>query len=422
MPRPLVRIASIALALVVLRSAYSVIPYIRATLTLQNGDDLRGYYVAASLVRAHQNLENYAEATWDVDPVSENADPNTVFAQTAKRIYGTREIVQIYDYPPTIADLVVPFTYLGPVRALLVWNLLNVCALILAIHLLAELLDLRAALSRIFLFTFTLLFRTTIDCIFWGNLPIFLLLLLLAGFVFYKKGRLWSAALLFAIAAALKLTPLIVILPLLAWRDWKTLRAITVWSTVIVGVLVLLNGWGPLDLFFLHELPKMSAKFLNVGNEGLGNAIQMLFHGTHMAPVRPMFVWASRAISVVLSFAYVLARSRPGERANWTIQTEVFAIFLLLSCCLSPVSWLYAYVLSIPVLAIAGFRLWRGQSTLLELGLMSLLVLSLSVAVMTNLKMLTPLLGLSFGLVRLYALQKEKFSVEIKGAVLSHAH
>jgi hypothetical protein len=84
MPKLLVRIVFVILALVVLRAAYSVIPYIRDTLTLRNGGDFRGYYVAATLVRSHQNLENYAEATRDVDPVTENADPNTVFAQTAK--------------------------------------------------------------------------------------------------------------------------------------------------------------------------------------------------------------------------------------------------------------------------------------------------------------------------------------------------
>lgn len=85
MPRLLVRIVFILLALVVLRAAYSVIPYLRDTLTLHNGGDFRGYYVAATLVRSHQSLENYAEATRDIDPVSENANPNTVFAQTAKK-------------------------------------------------------------------------------------------------------------------------------------------------------------------------------------------------------------------------------------------------------------------------------------------------------------------------------------------------
>lgn len=266
------------------------------------------------------------------------------------------------------------------------------------------------------------LFRPTIDCIFWGQVPIFLLVLLTAGFVLYKKGRHWSAAFLFAMAIAIKLTPLIVIVPLLAWRDWKTLRAIATWGAVMLGLLVLVNGWGPLDLFFLHEMPKMSGKFLHVGNEGLGNAIQVLFHGAQMAPARPIFIWTGRAISaVVLGFAYWWSRSKPREPVIWEFNTEVFAIFLLLSCCLSPVSWLNAYVLSIPVLAIVGIRLWRGRSTLLALGLFTLLILSLSIAVITDLRMLTPLAGIALGLVRLYDLRRENSVASMDGSVLMHA-
>jgi hypothetical protein len=364
MPKLLVRIVFVILALVVLRAAYSVIPYIRDTLTLRNGGDFR----------------------------------------------------------PTLADLVVPLTYLGPAGALAVWNLLNLSALLISVILLAQLLEIHSATSRVLLFVIALLFRPAVDCIFWGQVPIFLLLSLTAGFVFYKKGRHWSAAFLFGMAVAIKLTPLIVIVPLLAWRDWKTLRAIATWGAVMLGLLVLVNGWGPLDLFFLHEMPKMSGKFLHVGNEGLGSAIQVLFHGAQMAPARPIFIWTSRAISVVvLGFAYWLSRSRPEQTSTWKFKTEAFAIFLLFSCCLSPVSWLNAYVLSIPVLAIVGIRLWLGQSTLLELGLFTLLMLSLSIAVITDLRMLTPLVGIGLGLVRLYDLRRENNVASMDGSVLLHA-
>ena len=35
---------------------------------------------------------------------------------------------------------------------------------------------------------------------------------------------------MFALAGAIKLTPLIVIVPFIAWRDWKILPAIALWS------------------------------------------------------------------------------------------------------------------------------------------------------------------------------------------------
>ena len=311
---------------------------------------------------------------------------------------------------------------MGPSRALLVWNLLNLSALLFAIYLLAGLLEIHSATLRTSLFAFALLFRASIDCIFWGQLPILLLLLLIAGFAFYKRERYWTAALLFALAIAIKLTPLIVIVPLLAWRDWKTLRAIAAWGAVLLGLLVVVNGWAPLHLFFVDEMPKMSAKFLHLGNEGLGNAIQVLFHGAQMQPSRSSFVWASRAISViVLGLAYWLSQSPLPQKQIWKFKTEVFAIFLLLSCCLSPVSWLNAYVLSIPLLAIVGIRAWHCQSTSLDFVLFTLLVLSLSIAVVTDLRMLTPFAGIALGLVRLYGLRKEHIDADLGHAALSHA-
>jgi hypothetical protein len=174
-------------------------------------------------------------------------------------------------------------------------------------------------------------------------------------------------------------------------------------------------------LFFVDEMPKMSTKFLHVGNEGLSNAIQVLFHGTQMEPTRPSFVWASRAISViVLGLAYWISQPLP-QKQIWKFKTEVFAVFLLLSCCFSPVSWLNAYVLSIPLLAIVGIRVWQCQSTSLEFALFTLLVLSLSIAVVTDLRMLTPISGIALGLARLYGLRKEHVDADLGHASLSHA-
>jgi hypothetical protein len=420
MSKRVARIVFICLALIVLRAAYSMIPYVQQTLSLKNGVDFRGYYIAATLVRAHQNLAIYAEATWDVDPVTENADRNTLLAKTSLNVYGTDDI-QIYDYPPLLADLVVPFTYFGPIRALLVWNILNLAGAILAVCLLAHMLDIHSTSHFILLFAFVMLFRATFDCIYWAQVPIFLLVLLLAGFAFYRNERYWIAGFLFAFAIAIKLTPLIIIFPLLAWRDWKTLRAIVLWGMAIVGVVVVVNGWRTLDLFFLHEMPKMSGKFISVSNEGLGNAIQVLFHGRHMAPARPVFTWMSRVVSAaVLGFAYWLSRPRSEQTAILKFALEVFAIFLLLSACLSPVSWLHAYVLAIPILAIAGLRLWRGQASLLEMSLFSLLMLSLSVAVSTALRELTPLVGIAFCMVRLYELQRAKEDTNLQDGALIH--
>jgi hypothetical protein len=48
-------------------------------------------------------------------------------------------------------------------------------------------------------------------------------------------------------------------------------------------------------------------------------------------------------------------------------------------------------------------------------------MLSLSIAVITDLRMLTPLLGIGLGLVRLYDLRRENNVSSMDGSVLLHA-
>jgi hypothetical protein len=71
------------------------------------------------------------------------------------------------------------------------------------------------------------------------------------------------------------------------------------------------------------------------------------------------------------------------------------------------------------LLAIVGIQLWQGQSTFLEVGLFTLLVLSLSIAVITDLRMLTPVAGIALGFARLYGLRKE--DTDLADAAVSHA-
>jgi hypothetical protein len=83
---------------------------------------------------------------------------------------------------------VVPLTYLGPAGALAVWNLLNLSALLISVILLAQLLEIHSATSRVLLFVNAPLFRPTIDCIFWGQVPIFSCSRSRRGLFSTKKG------------------------------------------------------------------------------------------------------------------------------------------------------------------------------------------------------------------------------------------
>src|SRR6185503_19522809 len=102
-----------------------------------------------------------------------------------------------------------------------------------------------------------MIFPPVFDCLTWGQVPLILLFIIVAAIALLVEGKRQSSALLFALAAAIKLTPLVVLLPLLAWREWKAVQAVTFWGLAILFALLAINGTGWLNLYFLHETPTL---------------------------------------------------------------------------------------------------------------------------------------------------------------------
>ena len=381
--------------------------------------DFTSYYTAACLVRSHLNSYVYEEAGQNIDPIQKKADPNTLFARTA-RVRGI-PTVALYDYPPTLADLLKPFTFLSPSTALVGWLLINAAALLATGVMLIRMTGVEFSGVARFVLLLLFIFRPTLDCFFYGQISIILLFLLVAGLSLYAQGKKTSAALLFALAAAIKLTPLIMLIPLLAWRDWKTLRAFAMWCAAILGAMLVINGPGALGMYFLHELPAISSGAVDKLNKSLATAVQVFWSGSDASVPLPGVVWAGRLFSfAVLVYAGWLSRLKNGEKLMDRQRLRMVAVFLLLSCCLSPVSWVHAYVLSIPALMILGLRIWRGRSNAFEAALGVWFVVSLTSdklfgwaattgqPIFYYLEVMTPIIGLILGILELSRLRHER--------------
>ena len=217
------------------------------------GSSFSVYYTAACLVRSNMNPHLYDGVERDINPQLVVANPDTTFARTA-RAHGIPEVM-LYVYPPTIADLSVPLTLLSPAAAFVVSGILNLAMLLAASFLLTQMLRIQSPVWAGSVAVFLVLFRPTLSCLHFGQASILLLFLLMAGVSLHAHGRKNIAGFLFALAAAIKLTPLIVIVPIIAWRDWKILRALALWSVAIMGALWIVNGSGTLNLFFRLVLP-----------------------------------------------------------------------------------------------------------------------------------------------------------------------
>lgn len=413
MSKLVIRVVFIVIVLYSFRQAYLVFSGIQTP-----GNDFRSYYTAAWLVRNNQSRDIYLAAE-NLDPSLErdHIDSGTAFAKTAAAHGVFTDKVWLYTYPPTLADLVVPLTFLSPLTALKVWYLLCIPALVWAGVLLVRMpgIYLSGLILPVLVF---LLFPPTMNCLVWGQITIFLLLFLIAGISLYVRQNTYGAALLFALAIAIKLTPLILVIPLIAWRDWKMLRAMALWGMVILATLVIFNGWGSLDLYFFHEMPKIGTKFY-IGNRSLGSTIQVLWFRSQRGTSVSSLAWTGKLISLlVLCYAGWQNRAECVRNLRDGFRVESIAYFLLLSCCVAPVSWVHAYLLSAPALVIYGKRIWEEQANAYETVVFLLFTLSLSTNTVLPLVFMTPLLGIVLGVLGLHRLKHGRMLGEVNRTLL----
>ncbi len=370
--------------------------------------DFQVYYTAAYLVRSNESIHLYDDAERNVNRSLASASYSSFFA-TSARAHGFRDI-ELYTYPPTLADLLTPLTLFSPFSAAAIWQILNLAALLSSTFLVIQMLGEWSLGHASLVAAFSLIFRPTLTCFNWGQVTFILLFLVTAGLSMYFQDRKGAAGFLFALAITIKLTPLIVIVPLIAWRDWKFLRAIALWGAIILSVLLIVNGWGTLTYYVLHVVPRLSDGAVDIDNRTVGTLFAELRNGFAYDTPSSGLVWAERLVSVsVICYAGWLSRPDRKDKTNNKSKLEIIAIFLLISCCLAPVSWVSSYVLSIPALVMVGHRIWAHRTVTAETTLLLLFLLSLSLSTekIAHFLVLTPLFGVALGLMRLHRLQFE---------------
>jgi hypothetical protein len=356
------------------------------------------------MVRGHSSGAIYSEIRKDVDPAEESPDANSIFSRTAKA-HGVPN-VSTYIYPPTLADLLVPFTFVSVSTALDAWCVLNIAALVGAGLLFVRTPSLGLSKFAVPFIFYLLVSVPSLDCLQHGQVPSLLLFLTVCGINFYVRGSKYSAGLFFALAAAIKLTPLIVLVPLIAWGDWKGLRAIALWCVAIAGILLAVNGPESLDLYFVRVLPLLGNKFIQIQSLTVSTVVRVLWSRSEMGIATPGAIWLGKVLSALaVCFAGWLSHSRQEDNRSEGSRVETIAIFLFLSCCVAPVSWRHAYVLAAPALLFMGKRAWEGQSTLIENAMLLIYFLAFSTNRFLEQPLLTPASGIALCFLALYRLR-----------------
>jgi len=382
----------------------------------ESGSNFCMYYTAAWLVRGNMSAHIYDAIERNSNPEDVFADPNTVFARTAHALGMSR--ITLYLYPPTLADLLVPFTAVPPNIALMAWDILDVLLIVGISAALTRGLEMDFSGATALVAAGILLFRPTLNTFHWGQVSIVIAFLVTIGFSLYARGEKDLAALLFVLAIAIKLEPIVVVVPLIAWRDWKCIRSMAVRGILVGLVLWAVNGGDALNLYFFHQLPAMSGGELGGthfdGNRSLGSLFFSYLGGVLSSHA---LAWLTRLVSAaLLCCAGWLSELKPGENVTIRRQFEIGMIFLLFACCLSPYSWFYNWALSAPAVVMFLKRAWDGDANMLETFLLITFLLSLSTSKF-GMAMVTPLLGITLGIVALNRMRLEGRPQESKNRI-----
>jgi hypothetical protein len=346
--------------------------------------DFKVYLTAAELVREHKGVTIYNDADTGQNPQMRFATPGSIFQQTAARIGIPK--VRLYVYPPTLADLLVPFTFLSLQHASDAWLTLNLLTILGAAMLVTWMLyDTVFHVACIGFFLGILCFRANGWSFGQGQISSVLLLLWTAGIVCYVKGFKRTSAAAFALATAIKLTPLLVLLPFLVWREGRWVRWFALSLAAICVILCLVNGPQSLFDYTLHVMPPMSAGFISASNVSLPSGLQQLYLGltgknfmAEDAVIPRAVVLGSKLIAGAVMLTTLIGIYRLGPLHSTMERAKILALIALLSLYCSPIAWRSAY----GIVFLAAFFLWKEAFergvTKLELLLLVLCTLEFS--------------------------------------------
>ncbi len=323
--------------------------------------DFKVYLTAAELVREHKGVAIYSDADTGQNPQMRFATPGSTFQQTAARIGIPR--VRLYVYPPTLADLLVPFTFLSLNHASDAWLVFNFLTILGAAMLVTWMLyDTVFHVACIGFFFGILCFRANGWSLGEGQISSVLVLLWTAGIVCYVKGFLRTSAAVFALATAIKLTPLLVLLPFLVWREGRWVRWFVLSLAAICTVLCLVNGPHTLADYILHVMPPMSTGFISLSNVSLPSGIQQLYLGlsgknflAEDAILPHAVVLGSKLIAALVMLTTLIGIYRLGPLPSLDERAKLLALIALLSLYCSPIAWRSAY----GIVFLAALLLWK---------------------------------------------------------------
>ncbi len=344
--------------------------------------DFYVYDAAGKVVEQHHSKDMYDGADTGEPFGLRFVDRQTPLGRAAQSI-GLDQ-VRLYIYPPILADLVLPLSYLPALSAGKVWLALNFGALLLVAWIMTLTLSIPVlSLGSLALFVGIFSMFATGMCLIWGQITILLLLLWMLGIYWYQRRWYAASAFALALATAIKLTPLLVVVPLILWREWRWLRAYAVSLLLLFAFMLAVNTPASLTDYVFHVMPSMSGGGTpDLENKSLLSSVQLFYvtlrggdpNPVHMA-IPPLVITIGKLLSLAVMVAATGLLVRLGTGMRMLDRRMTLALFALLSACLAPISWKHAYVvvfLALSFLWADAFRRGISNIAILLLALCSI--------------------------------------------------
>jgi hypothetical protein len=301
--------------------------------------DFLAYYVASNNLKngadSYNRTNSYNNAT-DLGLAGKNIRP--------------------YVYPPVLAIILIPFTYLDYQIAEFVWFVCNQILLVLVFILLLKIFKLEFNLinSAVLVFLITN-FYPIFDALDWGQAGILVFACILGSYYFFMKKSDVLASFLLALAVGIKVAPILLLLFFLWKREYRFAA-----YTVISGAILLL-----ISLYFTGI-----ASFVNYVSSLYSGIIQpqiaffhnQSFHGffariftnnywsTPFVNNNLLYKFSAYFASLLFLVAALFVSRKPISRKSPRFNLEL-SLFIILSLLISAISWehhftimLFAYV------------------------------------------------------------------------------
>lgn len=261
-----------------------------------------------------------------------------------------------YIYPPFLAVVLRPITAFSYHRANQLWFAANLLLFAASAALLMTWRPVAATpLARAGVLFAMLNFYPTFRAFQCGQVGLVLLFLLSGALWCLERGRDPLAGWLVAIAAAIKLTPAVLVIWMLAARRWRAAAWSAAASVALLAISVAGAGWSNHVAFVSDFLPVLSRGAATFANQSLEGFLARLGLDVSMNVFEfvdePLWLRAAGRIggaALLIVSLWVAGRSaRRGESCGPGIGLVVLASLLA-----SPISWEHHFVLALVPLAV----------------------------------------------------------------------